>query len=268
LWKELVEHFASHIDSVISNSLDNHRPDLALKAMETVLSLAKNSDFNPDVLNQLFGSDMVEFYLSQDNMPDHLLELKINATAGYAFTNEFPATLLLIDESDFAVVFHGKTPAHQLDGALFCKDDALFASKLQPTFKNYFLGASCDSVLGNEQDLLARLKCEIDRSNRYHTSFSLTVIKVSIPVTPLLRILIESVRSSDSIAVVNDNIIAIVAPEESQSVSRFERRLIQIIKEVINSEKLVIQAGRVTYPGNHDNANDLFETAISKTIDK
>lgn len=260
--------FASNIDTVISNSLDSHRPDLALKAMETVLSLAENNDFNPDVLNQLFGSDKVEFYLTQDSMPEHLVDLKNTTTSGFAFTDKFPANLLITDESDFTVVFHGKTPIHQLDGALFCKDDALFALKLILTFKNYFIGASCDSPIGNEQDLLARLKNEIDRSNRYHSSFSLTIIKLSVPVTPLLRILIESVRSSDSISMVDDNSIAIVAPEESQSVSRFERRLIQIIKEIIDSEKLVIQTGRVTYPGNYDNANDLFESAISKTIDK
>lgn len=266
--EDVLETFAINIDTVISNSLDNHRPDLALNAMETVLSLAENNDFNTDVLNQLFGSDKVEFYLTQDNIPDRLMELKDKAISGYAFTDDFPANLLIIDDSDFTVVFHGKTPVHQLDGALFCKDDALFALKLLPTFKNYFIGATCDSAIENEQDLLARLKNEIDRSNRYHTSFSLTVIKLSIPVTPILRILIESVRSSDSLAMVNDNTIAIVAPEESQSVSRFERRLIQIIKEVIKSDKLGIQAGRVTYPGKYDNANDLFESAISKTIDK
>lgn len=260
--------FTNNIDLVISNSLDRLRPDLALKAMTTILGLTENKDFNTDVLAQLFGSDKAEFYLPQDNMSDHLLELKDSATAGFAFSNEFPATLVIVDESDFTIVFHGKTPAHQLDGSLFSKDDALFALKLLPTFKNYYIGAACDSAIGSEVDLLARLKNEIDRSKRYHTSFSLTVIKLSIPVTPLLRILIESVRSSDSIAMINDNTIAVVAPEESQSVSRFERRLIQIIKEVINSDKLVIQTGRVTYPGNYDNADDLFESAISKTIDK
>ncbi|MBT3317185.1 hypothetical protein HN388_04315 [bacterium] len=260
--------FADNIDLVISNSLDRLRPDLALKAMATILDLNENKVFNPDVLAQLFGSDKVEYYLPQDVMSDQLVELKADAKDGFAFTDEFPATLVVIDESDFTVVFHGKTPAHQLDGSLFSKDDALFALKLLPTFKNYYIGASCDSAVGSKMDLLARLKNEIDRSNRYHTSFSLTVIKLSIPVTPLLRILIESVRSSDSIAMVDDNTIAIVAPEESQSVSRFERRLIQIIKEVITSDKLVIQAGRVTYPGKYDNAEELFESAISKTIDK
>ncbi len=260
--------FTNNIDLVISNSLDQLRPDLALKAMATILDLTENKNFNPDVLAQLFGSDKVEFYLPQDDMPDHLVELIAGTTTGFAFTDDFPATLVLIDEANFTVVFYGKTPAHQLDGSLFNKDDAHFALKLLPTFKNYYIGATCDSAIDSKRDLLARLKNEIDRSNRYHTSFSLTIINLSIPVTPLLRILIESVRSSDSIAMINDNTIAIVAPEESQSVSRFERRLLQIIKEVINSEKLIIQTGRVTYPGKYDNANQLFESVISKTIDK
>jgi hypothetical protein len=263
----LLSEFSEFIDIVITNFLSQHKLDSAIRALETILDFADLPKCNSDNLKSLFGSSEVIHSVYGNELPAIYQELLTKVKHGYAISNKLPSTLLVTDGHNFSIVFKGKTPAHQLDGDKFSEEDAFLAVKLLPTLKKILTGFGSNSLVSNKS-LLVHLRKEIDRSNRYHSSFSLTMISVNTEITDLFNNLIESVRSSDLLAIVNQNTIAVIAPEESQSVSRFEKRLTKKIEEVLKSDELEIKTSRVTYPGRFNNAEELLESVLSYISDK
>ncbi len=192
------------------------------------------------------------------------------------------------------LILHGKQRRHLLDVACFTEDDADVAAHLLS-----LLDAGAESIApagksaettvlaprtavtdspvpapddapasaSEELPLTTLLQQEMDRSERYHVSFSLSLFRPAGSVwTPVhaqraVNPLRELVRSSDIVIPLADGTLALVAPEETQSVSRLERRVAALLREVAGDEDLEILVGRVVHPGPHAAAAELFEAA-------
>ncbi len=133
-----------------------------------------------------------------------------------------------------------------------------------------FLGAdpAPPSVSGNVELLCALMRREMDRADRYHVSFSLSVFRPgdgqswsagqADRVAGKVRAL---VRSSDYVLALPDGLVAVLAPEETHSVSKLEKRVTAMLCDVAGRQDLTVSIGRVLYPGNYTTPEQMIEAA-------
>ena len=72
-----------------------------------------------------------------------------------------------------------------------------------------------------------------------------------------------AVRSSDFVSSLADGTLVVLAPEETHSVSRLERRLAAMVRELLDDPALSLSAGRAIYPGRHDEPRAVLAAATA-----
>jgi GAF domain-containing protein len=117
--------------------------------------------------------------------------------------------------------------------------------------------------------LLETLRREMDRCDRYHTTFALVAFRPASPASwdegqaqKLVDLLRSRVRSSDVVTWLPDGTLLLIAPEDVQAVSRLERRLVGEIRKLAGSGVPALAAGHSVYPGRHDDPQLLLEATI------
>ncbi len=196
------------------------------------------------------------------------------------------------------LLLSGKQRLHPLDGAVFTEFDAELAGRLarllpallrrsepapQPAVLQVVpdelppesaatpaAGAGPDVARQREELLVEILRREMDRCDRYHGAFSLTVLRAAGPAAwddaaaaAVAGRLAAVVRSSDFVSSLADGSLVVLAPEETHSVSRLERRLAAMVRDLLGDPALPLSAGRAIYPGRHDEPRAVLAAATA-----
>jgi len=116
-------------------------------------------------------------------------------------------------------------------------------------------------------DVLAQLRREMDRSDRYHVAFSVSAFRLPADATADHSIVAQRsverlVRSSDTIHLLDDGVIVVVAPEETNSVSHLEQRVIDVMREAVGDPSAAVSHGRSLYPGPFQTPDQLLGRAL------
>ncbi len=186
----------------------------------------------------------------------------------------------------------GKRRLHKLDGAVFTEFDAELASRLacllpallrrrerppappqpEPAREEAEALMPTEEVAarGRRELLIEALRREMDRCDRYHGAFSLTALRplALVPwdgatAASLAARLAPMVRTSDLVTSLTDGTLLVMAPEEIQAVSRLERRLVALVRELCGDATLPLATGRALYPGRQDDPEAVLAAAIA-----
>jgi len=187
------------------------------------------------------------------------------------------------------LLLHGKQRLHPLDGASFTEFDAELAGRLARLLPGYLRarpapapvrpavppgeGAAPEAAsarAARQAAILDFLRREMDRCDRYHTAFSLSVLRPAPPaawsadeVDVVVQAVRAKVRSSDFVAGLDDGSLVLLAPEEVQAIARLERRLRDILRELSGRPDLAVVVGRVLYPGRQDDPEGVLAAAVA-----
>lgn len=192
------------------------------------------------------------------------------------------------------LLLRGKRRLHALDGAVFSAFDAELAGRLarllptlaaaaaepQPAVLQIVAGAEeppaeapplAEAAAAQRQELLLSiLRREMDRCDRYHTTFSLTAWRPLPPAawTPaqarrLAETLSAQARSSDYVTWHDCGCLIVLAPEDTQAAPRLARRLGAVLREQGGDSAQALSAAQVLYPGRHDDAGSLLAALLA-----
>lgn len=174
------------------------------------------------------------------------------------------------------MVLCGKRRLHSCDEAYFTALDGEMACRLCGALDSLAAGAPAGAAasasaetggLGLDSRLETVLRREMDRCRRYHVSFSLSVFRPAAAgwdraAAERAAIDIHGlIRSSDLVFVLDDGMLALLAPEETQSVSRLERRIVGMLRQLNRDPDLEVATGRMVYPGAPDDPAELLAAA-------
>ncbi|MCK4538490.1 MAG: GAF domain-containing protein [Candidatus Krumholzibacteria bacterium] len=197
---------------------------------------------------------------------------------------------------DFTAVFNGysKTPETPLDSTVFGKQELGLLEKvcdiLTPILKKKKTLSGKDEpssfnelLKSNQKIFLERIREEIERAERYHHGFTVTLFKVvglneyyrvsSHHALDLINTLSKSVRSSarktDYFSWIETDIFGIISLESFQRIGDLEKRILGLISGILE-EKGLFERERFNpisafslYPGNSETASDLISTAMA-----
>jgi len=109
---------------------------------------------------------------------------------------------------------------------------------------------------------------EMNRCDRYHTTFALVALRPTAEgaekdAPHWARLLADKVRSSDRVFALIDSTILIMIPEDTQAMSRIQRRMMTLLREVADEPDLKLQAANTVYPGRHDSADLLLADTLA-----
>jgi GGDEF domain-containing protein len=76
-------------------------------------------------------------------------------------------------------------------------------------------------------------------------------------------LLAGAVRSSDFVSSLADGTLIVLAPEENNLVSHFERRLAAMVRDLMDDPTLPLTVGHVLYPGHHDEPRAVLAAATA-----
>ena len=179
------------------------------------------------------------------------------------------------------LILFGKQRLHAFDDACFTDLDGEIAGRLCGVLRRSTSGSSdvvpavsTVAVAGpdaappdSDRDLLELIRREMDRSDRYHVSFSLSLFRPRISdwdgggAARAVADIYGLIRTSDQVMVLSDYSLALLAPEETQAVSRLEKRIIALLQQIHQDPELIVATGRVVYPGPIDSAEMLLQSA-------
>lgn len=157
-----------------------------------------------------------------------------------------------------------KSRVHPLDAAVFTAADARFVRRLLPLLGEQPARKEPASAVSGGS-LVDHLKREMDRCDRYHTMVGVAAFRVvrapdyDGPL-PTARALQRHLRSSDHAGCLDDGTLVIVAPEDVQSLPRLQRRVCQLLEELVGAE-VAVTSGSAVYPGPAGDAGQLLAAA-------
>jgi hypothetical protein len=207
----------------------------------------------------------------------------INTTLSPGQTDDPDASLLVVPSpghSDTGLVLIGKGRHDQGDSNVFNSFDAelalRFARVLPQVLRSRTVhetstpdtDATVDQQIPESIDHLeTQLRREMDRSERYHVAFSLSAFRLpaeleSSALEALVKELQSRLRSSDAITLLPDGITLILAPEETNSVSHLETRVVAAIRDLLDRPTLAIRHGRAIFPGPFSEPGDMIRHAL------
>jgi hypothetical protein len=203
------------------------------------------------------------------------------------------------EEGAPGLLLSGKQRLHPLDGAVFTEFDAELAGRLArllptllrerepaprpavlqivadddapaPPAASTTTATGSDIACQREELLVEILRREMDRCDRYHGAFSLTALRATgaspwdeAAAAAVAGRLAGVVRSSDFVSSLADGTLVVLAPEENNLVSHFERRLAAMVRDLMDDPTLPLTVGHVLYPGHHDEPRTVLAAAIS-----
>jgi len=119
------------------------------------------------------------------------------------------------------------------------------------------------------QILTEVLRREMDRCDRYHTTFALSALRPLAPgwdlkaARELQGQLGPNVRSSDVLLCHEDGTVLIVVPEDVQAIPRQQKRLVALIRQLTGNSNLEIATASNVYPGRHDDPDQLLADTLA-----
>ncbi|MFH1845046.1 MAG: GAF domain-containing protein [bacterium] len=132
------------------------------------------------------------------------------------------------------------------------------------------LAAPSSPLLAQREVLLHTIRREMDRCDRYHTAFALTAFCAAAPHEwneQLVQLLVEQlggqVRSSDFLTCTPDGVVLMIAPEDVQSVSRLQRRLMENLQDLASTPAGQVLSAYNVYPGRYDDAAALLNATLT-----
>jgi len=165
-----------------------------------------------------------------------------------------------------------KRRLHAGDSATFTEFDAVLARHLaalplgvlasRPS-KRPLDAAAPDTIAPDE--LVTTLAREIDRADRYHVAFSLSVFACENPgisAAAHLPYLVDHLRTSDLLFAGEEDHLFVVAPEETHAVAHLEQRVVEALRTITGDPALAVRTGRALYPGRDTTPADLVESAL------
>lgn len=191
------------------------------------------------------------------------------------------------DDQGQGIILRGKRRMHFLDGGTFTQFDARLVQHLatmltvpatllaaeSPPEAWTGTGATVPTppvVPPNQRevvlDLLAR---EMDRCDRYHTTFALTAFRPRVEAWDqgsarrLVDQLAQRVRSSDHITCLDDGTLLVVVPEDIQAIPRQQRRLITLMRELTGIDDLQVASSHGIYPGRYESSHRLLDEILA-----
>jgi hypothetical protein len=117
--------------------------------------------------------------------------------------------------------------------------------------------------------MLEVLHREMDRCDRYHTTFALTAFRIMAAewdvaaAKSLAHQLSQRVRSSDFVTCLDDGILLVIVPEDIQAITRQQRRLITLIREITGVVGLQVATSSAIYPGRYENSTRLLDETLA-----
>ncbi|MDD5719392.1 MAG: GAF domain-containing protein [Candidatus Krumholzibacteria bacterium] len=198
------------------------------------------------------------------------------------------------------LVLVGKQSLYELDGQVFSELDAELILPLAATLGQIVAASDAAprkswtpadtaplaakpwtaSAAANEAEpaadtaalrLLADLRCELDRCDRYHNVCGLILLRPSLPVCDALdllqaaaRRLSTHLRNSDRLYPLADGVLAVLVPEDVQRLDRVQVRLQAALRDLAGDPQLAIATARVAYPAHEGTAATLLACARSR----
>jgi putative methionine-R-sulfoxide reductase with GAF domain len=216
-----------------------------------------------------------------------------NKMPSYTSVISYPFSLA----KDFTAVFIGysKTPTTPLDSTVFGKQELSLLDKvcdiLTPILKKKSISSSREEpssfnelLQSNQKIFLERIREEIERAERYHHGFTVTLFKIvglneyysvsSHHALDLINTLSKGVRNSarktDYFSWIETDIFGIISLESFQRIGDLEKRILGLISGILE-EKGLFERERFNpvsafslYPGNSETASDLINGARAR----
>jgi len=195
------------------------------------------------------------------------------------------------------MLLRAKKRRHQLDGSAFTEFDASLAKHLArllvqppppkpavtgPEPSNASPAPHHDAVPSTppagapepiattqREIMLEILHREMDRCDRYHTTFALTAFRILgsewdlSAAKSLAHQLGQRVRSSDFVTCLDDGTLLVIVPEDIQAISRQQRRLITLIREITGVVGLQVDTSSAIYPGRYESSIRLLDETLA-----
>lgn len=184
------------------------------------------------------------------------------------------------------LVILGKQRLHDLDGQVFTPQDAELVLPLAAGIGQYLPvpPAEAPDLLAlpsphqlsrpeedsanaahDEVQLLADLRRELDRCDRYHNVCGLVLLRPDLPASNVLDLLraaarrIETfLRNSDRCYALDHGCLAVLVPEDIQHLDRLLQRLCGGLRELAADPSLAIATARLAYPVTKGTAEELL----------
>ncbi len=169
-----------------------------------------------------------------------------------------------------------------LDAAGFSELDVLFVrrllpllpvarqQRLTPSLRPASSTKSSQPVHGSVEQVLPILEREMDRCDRYHTCLGLAVFRPvgsvadgTIDTESLARELTRHLRSSDMVFALAADILLVLVPEDVQSLSRLQKRLLGVLRQLTGKSQVDFNSATRTYPGSAASPATLLESALT-----
>lgn len=171
------------------------------------------------------------------------------------------------------IILWDKDRLHPLDAASFTEMDVLFVQRLLPllTMAHTVVPEPGPTVSASPADgqteLAAALKREMDRCDRYHTCLGLTAYRVEdgdgLRLDQYSSDLSQHLRSSDQVFRLDPLTLAVLNPEDVQSLPRLQARVNGILRSLAGKPDLELRSAARTYPGSANSPSALLDSLLS-----
>jgi len=162
-----------------------------------------------------------------------------------------------------------------MDSAAFTEMDVLFVQRLLPLLTMARTPAvpapapadPPPAPLASPPDLSVALKREMDRCDRYHTCLGLTAYRVApetgVQLEGFDAQLAQHLRSSDQVFRLDSRTLAVLNPEDVQSLPRLQARVCGILRSLAGKPDLEVHSAARTYPGAANSPSALLESLLA-----
>jgi len=168
------------------------------------------------------------------------------------------------------IILWDKERLHPLDAASFTEMDVLFVQRLLPllTMAHSVVPEPVPAGPDHGQaELAAALKREMDRCDRYHTCLGLTAYRVEdgngLRLDQYSSDLSQHLRSSDQVFRLDPLTLAVLNPEDVQSLPRLQARVNGILRSLAGKPDLELRSAARTYPGSANSPSALLDSLLS-----
>ncbi len=191
--------------------------------------------------------------------------------------------------TDAGLLLWQKERVHQLDGHRFTEFDAELCRRLTCLLPVYLreepaadIAPGADSTpsatvpqvdlpMIEGDPILDAIRREMDRADRYHTTFALNAFRANQTtlwddktIRQLLASLHEQVRSSDRLFMMRDGTVLLLAPEDVQSLGKLHRRIVDELRQYAGGDYCEIMAAHTVYPGPQQDPGALLQDTLDQ----